>query len=87
MVTKYHKGFPRREFIKTRTRNEALDCRVYALAAYSILNIRNINKLVDRIELRSEQQNDENTPVQEPVREPKRVHQPRKRQGGYANWR
>lgn len=33
-VTRYHKGFPRREWIKkSDQRNEALDCRVYAVAA------------------------------------------------------
>lgn len=39
IVTRYHKGFPKRDFIKTRTRNEALDCRVYAIAALTILNV------------------------------------------------
>lgn len=38
LVTRYHKGFPRKEWIKARARNEALDCRVYALAALKILN-------------------------------------------------
>jgi phage terminase large subunit GpA-like protein len=32
------KGFTRREWHKTRDRNEALDCRVYAYAALKILN-------------------------------------------------
>jgi len=36
IVTRYHKGFPRREFRKSRARNEALDCMAYALAAYHI---------------------------------------------------
>ena len=55
IVTKYHKGFPRREFVKTRTRNEALDCRVYAYAALSILSLR-LNDIADRIK---------NAPVEE----------------------
>lgn len=38
-VVKYYKGRPRREWIKIRPRNEALDCRVYATAAFSLLNI------------------------------------------------
>lgn len=38
IMTRYHKGFPRREWVKTRPRNEALDCRVYALAALQLLN-------------------------------------------------
>ncbi|MFB3909969.1 MAG: phage terminase large subunit family protein [Candidatus Eisenbacteria bacterium] len=33
IMTRYHRGFPKREWVKTRPRNEALDCRVYALAA------------------------------------------------------
>lgn len=47
IITKFHKGFPRREFVKTRTRNEALDCRVYAIGALAILNL-NLNTLADR---------------------------------------
>jgi phage terminase large subunit GpA-like protein len=38
LMVKYYKGFPRKEWVKTRPRNEALDCRVYALAALKILN-------------------------------------------------
>jgi phage terminase large subunit GpA-like protein len=33
LVTRYSKGRPRQEWAATRARNEALDCRVYALAA------------------------------------------------------
>ncbi|MDR1236102.1 MAG: phage terminase large subunit family protein, partial [Holosporaceae bacterium] len=33
LVTKVVKGYPKREWQKTRDRNEALDCRVYARAA------------------------------------------------------
>jgi phage terminase large subunit GpA-like protein len=36
-VTKFTKGFPRREWVKTRPRNEALDCLVYAYAAMAQL--------------------------------------------------
>lgn len=38
LVTKQVRGFPVREWHMTRDRNEALDCRVYALAALKILN-------------------------------------------------
>ncbi len=38
LVTRYVKGFPVREWHQTRPRNEALDCRVYALAALKIAN-------------------------------------------------
>ena len=37
-VTRYVKGFPKREWVKTFTRNEALDCRVYAYAALLIIS-------------------------------------------------
>lgn len=37
-VTKFSKGFPTKIWIKVRSRNEALDCEVYALAACTILN-------------------------------------------------
>lgn len=40
LATKFRKGFPTKEWIKTRTRNEALDCAVYALAALRLLNPR-----------------------------------------------
>jgi len=39
IVTKFSKGFRKREWKKTRARNEALDLRVYALAAFAIANI------------------------------------------------
>ncbi|MEH6833998.1 phage terminase large subunit family protein [Falsihalocynthiibacter arcticus] len=38
LVTKFLRGFPFREWKKTRTRNEALDCRVYAYAALKVIN-------------------------------------------------
>jgi phage terminase large subunit GpA-like protein len=39
-VVRYYKGFPKAEWIKTRARNEALDCRVQAHAALCLLNPR-----------------------------------------------
>ena len=36
--TKFKNGFPKREWVKTRARNEALDCRVYSLAALKLTN-------------------------------------------------
>jgi len=38
-VIKYNKGFAHRVWVKTRTRNEALDVRVYGIAALAILNV------------------------------------------------
>lgn len=43
-VTRYHKGFKKRTYVKVRTRNEALDCFIYALAAFSIINV-NVNAI------------------------------------------
>lgn len=45
-VTRYHKGRPKREWVKVRQRNEALDCRVYAMAALELmgLNIEHLAK-------------------------------------------
>lgn len=37
-VTKFTRGVARREWIKTRARNEVLDCSVYALAALKLLS-------------------------------------------------
>ncbi|MAE21827.1 MAG: terminase [Pseudomonas sp.] len=47
-VTKYVKGFAVQEFIKTRPRNEALDCFVYALAAFEILT-PNLKAVLSRL--------------------------------------
>ena len=47
IVTRFSKGFRKREWKKIRPRNEALDCRVYALAAYALLNA-NINQIANR---------------------------------------
>jgi phage terminase large subunit GpA-like protein len=48
LMRRYIKGFPLREWHKTRPRNEALDCRVYAYAALKILNV-NIAHAVKRL--------------------------------------
>lgn len=37
VVPRYTKGRPTRVWVKTRPRNEALDCRIYAMAAYHLL--------------------------------------------------
>ncbi|MGE4169134.1 MAG: phage terminase large subunit family protein [Candidatus Margulisiibacteriota bacterium] len=48
LITRYSKGFPIREWHKTRPRNEALDARVYALAALKIMS-PNYQKLAERV--------------------------------------
>lgn len=48
-VTKYKKGFPKREWIKAEgRRNEALDCRVYAFAAL-VLHAPQMDKVAFRL--------------------------------------
>ena len=42
LVTRYHKGYKKQEYQKTRARNEALDLRVYATAALELANV-NLN--------------------------------------------
>lgn len=80
IVTKYHKGFPRREFVKTRTRNEALDCRVYAIGALAILNL-NLDSLAER----AARQVKEDRP-DAPQKQPPRHHAARR--GNFVNgWR
>jgi phage terminase large subunit GpA-like protein len=39
-VIRYVKGRPIMEWVKMRERNEALDCRVYAFAAYLLIKAR-----------------------------------------------
>ena len=48
IVTKYRRGFKKREWVLMRPRNEALDCRVYAMSAFTLLNIeiKNIPKIL-----------------------------------------
>ena len=53
LVTRYHKGFARREWVKIRPRNEALDVRVYAMAALGIINL-NVNAIADRVMMKHE---------------------------------
>lgn len=48
IVTRFHKGFKRRDFVKTRPRNEALDCFAYAIAAYAIIGV-NINAMAAKV--------------------------------------
>ncbi len=82
IVTRYHKGFQRREFIKTRPRNEALDCFVYAIAAYAIIGI-NVNALADRLEAAPEAET-----VKQAAPERKSFVPRPQRPGGFVNsWR
>ena len=82
IVTKYSQGRAKRAWVKTRARNEALDVRVYALAAFTLL-YTNVNRIAQSLE---------NTKLIESVKadsEPiMRRPAPRKSSGGFVNsWR
>lgn len=63
MVTRYVKGFPKREFTKMEgRRNEALDCRVYAFAAF-VMSPPQMDKLAFRIKQESGRQQAVPTPA------------------------
>ena len=64
IVTRYHKGFKKRVYEKFRARNEALDCMVYAIAAYAIIGI-NVNTYADRKEQAEESKPEEETKEEE----------------------
>lgn len=86
-VKRYHKGFLRREWQKIRPRNEALDCRIYAMAALAILNL-DVNNLADRQERASAsvasqneiQSNEQNITLRRPMRQ-------RPKSGFVNSWR
>jgi phage terminase large subunit GpA-like protein len=79
LVTRYHKGFARREWVKIRPRNEALDVRVYAMAALGILNL-NVNAIADRVMMKHE-----NPP--EPKQSPPTKRNNRQTGGFVQSWR
>jgi phage terminase large subunit GpA-like protein len=57
-VTKFVRGFPSKVWMKTRARNEALDCEAYALAALATLNA-NLEQLAQRLEAQAELRREE----------------------------
>lgn len=66
LVTKMIRGFPLREWHKTRPRNEALDCRVYAYAALKIDNPNIRHRLAKLQPSEDEPHEDHDTPAGEP---------------------
>jgi phage terminase large subunit GpA-like protein len=76
-MIKFHKGFKKRVYVKIRPRNEALDCMVYSVAAYAIINV-NVNTLAEKKHKKREviEQKPMNKPIQRPHK------------GGFvSNWR
>lgn len=55
IVIRYVRGYKKRVFQKVRARNEALDCAVYAMGAYAIINA-DVNSLADRIDKQVERE-------------------------------
>jgi phage terminase large subunit GpA-like protein len=88
MVTKYRRGFPYREWVKTRTRNEALDCRIYSHATLKLLN-PNWEALVERLPPATDEKEDEpevETETESATKSHiKRVQSPPRRKGGFVN--
>lgn len=85
IVTRFHRGFKKRVFQKVRARNEALDCYVYAIAAYAILGI-NVNSLADKIEQQEPKSIDKNERP-EPVQKKHSPFVPRVGKGFVNSWR
>jgi len=81
LTIRYHRGYQKREFKKTRPRNEALDCYVYALASYTIANI-NINAYADKLDQKAPE-----TPAEEPKKAVKRQFVPRTGGNFVNSWR
>lgn len=84
LVIRYVRGHAKRVWVKTRPRNEALDVRCYAMAAYSIIGV-NVNTIASKME-RAVKPEQENEPEQPTMRE--KLRPSRRRQGGFVNqWR
>ena len=90
MVTRFKKGYKRREWVQTRPRNEALDCRVYAIAALAIMNL-NLNSLANRFAKAAQSEDDEpeiKAEVAEKVSRPSQRPMRRPGSGNFVNsWR
>ena len=82
IITTVQRGFTRRLWKKVRPRNEALDCFVYAIAAYAIVNI-NVNSLADRLEREAHEQPEEKP--QKPRKQQQFVPKPTR--GFVGGWR
>lgn len=78
IATRYHKGFAKREFVKTRTRNEALDVRVYAMSALALLNV-NLTSLAKTMEVKRK--------AQEEIKTTKPVVRPKQQSSFVNRWR
>ena len=80
-VTKVRNGVKSRVWQKTRPRNEALDVRVYALAAFVNLNA-NLDQLAKSLKAKSV---DESKPKEQPSKDPMQVVRVRPPRRGFVN--
>lgn len=87
-IKKFVKGYPKIAWVKIRARNEALDCHIYALAAYRILNpdMGVIKQKFDETHKEEIEVTEEQKPVQLPVR-PVMQRLPQRKPGFTNNWR
>jgi phage terminase large subunit GpA-like protein len=87
-VVRYHKGYPKNEWKKTRTRNEALDVRVYAIAALAILNVNMdsmFKRFYDSLDSKGAREAGKKKEKPHPLANQANIGQ---RRGGFANsWR
>ena len=81
IVTKFSRGYKKRVFQKIRPRNEALDCFVYAISAYAILNV-DINALADKREAQERA-----TPQKENLVQQKQSFVPKTKKSFVNSWR
>jgi phage terminase large subunit GpA-like protein len=82
-VTRYVRGHAKRQWIKKRARNEALDVRCYALAALSISGM-NVNTIADK--MLAESKKDQPGETESPAVSRRRMQ--RAGSGGFVNkWR
>ena len=84
VMTKFVRGYKKRVFKKTRDRNEALDCFVYALAALSILNL-DVNSLADKLKFKHN--NGTKMPADNEKKRKKAPFVPRTSAGFVNSWR
>lgn len=89
-ITKYSRGFPTKVWVKKQgQRNEALDCEVYALAAYTLLNpdMKSLTQeLIKKANAFKEQAaRGTQVPDQEPIDRP-RWPRPIRRSGWMQGW-
>ena len=86
-VTRYHRGFPKKEWTKNRVRNEALDVRVYAMAALAVLNVNmdsHTRRFYDKVRENEDAAKPKKAERPHPLANPARMAN----KGGFANsWR